>query len=390
MSMIEAAQRVKDLPPYLFLAIDRAKREARQKGADIIDFGIGDPDQPTPRFVIRAFNEALKDKTTHQYPLDAGRPEFRQSVARWFKGRFGVDLDPDKEILPLIGSKEGLTHMALALVNPGDRVLVPDPGYPAYERGVSFAGGESVRFALREERGFLPDWDQIGGMNLDRVRLAYLNYPNNPTGAVADKKTFEACVNFARKRGVMICHDNAYSEIYYDGKPPASFLESPGAKDVGVEFHSLSKTFNMTGWRLGFACGNAAMIAALAKIKSNMDSGVFSAIQLAGATALDAGEAFIRKNAALYQKRRDLLVAGLKKLGWRVFVPQGAFYVWCPVPPGRGSSMEFAERLLGEMAIVATPGNGFGSCGEGYVRFALCVPERRIREALKRLKELKP
>ena len=282
MTFIKPAKRVKALPPYLFLEIDRAKRAAKLKGADIIDFGIGDPDQPTPSFVIKAFNRALKDATTHQYPLDTGRPEFREAIARWYKQRFKVTLNPQTEILPLIGSKEGLAHMPLAFVNPGDRVLIPDPGYPAYSRGVGFAGGISVPYPLREELGYLPEWKAVSKTALSRVKMMYLNYPSNPTSAVATLEAFNQTVRFAKKNKIIVCHDNAYSEIFYGRRKPLSFLEAKGAKSVGVEFHSLSKTFNMTGWRLGFVCGNAELIAGLAKIKSNIDSGVFSAIQLAG------------------------------------------------------------------------------------------------------------
>lgn len=388
MDFIEVSKRVKALPPYLFLEIDRAKRKAKSKGADIIDFGIGDPDQPTPGFVKKAFNQALKDHSTHQYPLDAGRPELRKALAAWCKKRFGVTLDPDREILPLIGSKEGLAHLPLAFVNPGDRVLIPDPGYPAYRSGVGFAGGKSVSYPLHESRGYLPDWTAIRKNGLKDVRMMYLNYPSNPTSAVATLRAFNEGVLFAKKHKIILCHDNAYSEIYYDRKRPLSFLEAKGAKDVGIEFHSFSKTFNMTGWRLGFACGNAKLIQGLARVKSNIDSGVFSAIQLAGVEALKQADVFTKKMNRMYKKRRDLLVSGLKSLGWDVKPPEATFYLWCRIPQGAGSSMEFTKFLLEKAGIVATPGVGFGKNGEGYIRFTLTVPETRIRQALQRLKKV--
>lgn len=383
----EPAKRVKELPPYLFLEIDRAKRAAREKGADIIDFGIGDPDMPTPQFVIDAFNVAVKDASTHRYPLDSGRKEFREAIAAWYLTRFGVKLDPDTEILPLIGSKEGLTHLPLAFLNPGDKALVPDPAYPAYLRGVSFAGGKSITYPLLEKNRFLPDWNALGKSRLTGVKMMYFNYPNNPTGAVAGPDTFDRAVRFGRKHGILMCHDNAYSEVYFGHEKPASFLQSEGAKTIGLEFHSLSKTFNMTGWRLGFVCGNAQAISPLAKIKSNMDSGVFSAIQLAGAEAFKRSAKFTAETNAMYVKRRNVLVAGLQSLGWAATAPEATFYVWFRLPKGYPSSMEFSKMMLDKHHIVCTPGVGFGKNGEGYVRFTLTVPEDRIRMAVERLKK---
>jgi LL-diaminopimelate aminotransferase len=386
--IFEPARRVKELPPYLFLEIDRAKRAAREKGADIIDFGIGDPDQPTPSFVVEAFDRAVKDPSTHRYPLDSGRREFREAVAAWYLERFLVKLDPDTEILPLIGSKEGLTHLPLAFVNPGDKALVPDPAYPAYARAVGFAGGKPVAYALREELRFLPDWTELMKARHAGTKLMYFNYPNNPTGAVAGPDTFDKAVRFGKKHRILMCHDNAYSEVYFGHEKPASFLQSDGAKSVGLEFHSLSKTFNMTGWRLGFACGNADAIAALAKVKSNIDSGVFSAIQLAGADALKRTAEFTSKTNAMYVKRRNVLIAGLKSLGWNVTAPEATFYVWCRLPKGHTSSIAFSKHLLEKAAIVCTPGVGFGKFGEGYARFTLTVPEDRIKMAIERLKKV--
>ncbi len=384
----EPAKRVKELPPYLFLEIDRAKRAAREKGADIIDFGIGDPDLPTPQFVVDAFNQAVKDPSTHRYPLDAGRKEFRDAVAAWYQERFDVKLDPDSEILPLIGSKEGLTHLPLAFVNPGDRAFVPDPAYPAYTRAVAFAGGKSVAYPLLEKNRFLPDWKELEKMRPDGAKLFYFNYPNNPTGAVAGPDTFDKAVRFGKKHKILMCHDNAYSEVYFGHEKPASFLQAAGAKAVGLEFHSLSKTFNMTGWRLGFVAGNAEAISALAKIKSNIDSGVFSAIQLAGADALKRTAKFTGETNAMYAKRRNVLIAGLKSLGWNVQAPEATFYVWCRLPKGHTSSIEFSKFLLDKAHIVCTPGVGFGKYGEGYARFTLTVPEDRIKLAIERMKKV--
>ena len=386
--VFEPARRVKELPPYLFLDIDRAKRAAREKGVDVIDFGIGDPDLPTPQFVIDAFDKAVKDPSTHRYPLDAGRREFREAVAVWYQKRFGVTLDPDSEILPLIGSKEGLTHLPLAFINPGDRALVPDPAYPAYTRAVSFAGGKSVPYALLEENRFLPDWTAIAKARPAGIKLMYFNYPNNPTGAVAGPDTFDKAARFGRKHKILMCHDNAYSEVFFGHEKPASFLQAEGSRSVGLEFHSLSKTFNMTGWRLGFVCGNADAIAALAKIKSNIDSGVFSAIQLAGADALKRTDTFTAANNAMYVKRRNVLVAGLKSLGWNVHAPEATFYLWCRLPKGHTSSIEFSKFLLEKCGIVCTPGVGFGKYGEGYARFTLTVSEERIKMAIERLKKV--
>lgn len=384
---IQASQRLDELPPYLFVEIDRAKKAARQRGVDIVDFGVGDPDRPTPLFVIRAFNKALKDPRTHRYPLDLGSPTLRIAIAKWYKTRFGVKLDPDGEVLPLIGSKEGLVHLPLAYINPGDRVLVPDPAYPAYRGAVLFAGGIPVTLPLLEQNGFLPNWPEIEKKELTGVRLAYLNYPNNPTGATAGTDFFQRTVEFAQKHKILICHDNAYSEIHDAKTKPASFLGAKGAKNVGVEFHSLSKTFNMTGWRIGFACGNAQVIAALAKLKSNIDSGVFSAIQLAGASALRYASSFTRTMNAVYNSRRTMLAEGLREMGLRPFVSGATFYLWARIPERFESSMEYAKHLLEKAGVVVTPGNGFGSYGEGYVRFTLTLSNHMIRKALKKMRE---
>lgn len=383
---MERSDRLKMLPPYLFVEIDRAKKKAREEGRDIIDLGIGDPDIPTPKFIIEAMNKAIRKPENHRYPLDAGLPEFRSTCVKWFKKRYGVELDGEKEILPLIGSKEGIAHMPLAYVNPGDAVLVPDPCYPPYRSGTWFAGGEVVLMPLLEKNRFLPDLKAINHNVLHKVRMMFLNYPNNPTGAVCDLRFFAQVIEFAKKHNIIVCHDAAYSEMGYGGYKASSILEVPGAKDVAIEFHSLSKTFNMTGWRLGFACGNPELVSALAKVKSNIDSGVFFAIQWAGVAALDNYDKHISAVLKIYDERRNCLVEGLRSMGWEVDKPDATFYVWFRVPP-RFTSATFARELLEKCDIVATPGNGFGQTGEGYVRMALTVDKKRIKEAVDRIKK---
>lgn len=382
----ERSERLKKLPPYLFVEIDKAKKRARDEGRDIIDLGIGDPDMPTPNFIIDALHKAAKDPKNHRYPLDQGLPEFRSAIAKWMKKRFGVDMNPDGEIHPLIGSKEGIAHMPLAFVNPGDAVLVPDPCYPPYKSGTLFAGGEVILMPLKAERHFLPDLKAINHHILPKVKMMFLNYPNNPTGAVCDKKFLKDAVEFARKHDIIICSDTAYSEVAFDGYRASSIFEIDGAKDVAIEFHSLSKTFNMTGWRLGFACGNKDLVDGLAKVKSNIDSGVFFAIQWAGVAALEHYDKFMPGLLKIYQERRDVLVDGLNSLGWNVEKPKATFYVWIKVPP-RYTSATFAKELLEKADIIATPGNGFGENGEGYVRMAITVDKKRIKEAVERIKK---
>ncbi|MFA6321730.1 MAG: LL-diaminopimelate aminotransferase [Candidatus Omnitrophota bacterium] len=386
MIKIERSDRLKKLPPYLFVEIDKAKKKAREEGRDIIDLGIGDPDIPTPRFIIDALSKAARDPKNHRYPLDQGLPEFRNECARWFKNRYGVSLDPDTEIYPLIGSKEGIAHIPLAFVNPGDYVLVPDPCYPPYKSGTWFAGGEIMPMPLKAENHFLPDLKAINHAQLHKVRMMFVNYPNNPTSAVCDKKFFESVVEFAKKHNIIVCQDAAYSEMGYDGYKSPSIFEVDGAKDVAIEFHSLSKTFNMTGWRLGFAAGNKDIVAGLAKVKSNIDSGAFFAIQWAGVAALKNYDKHMRSVLKIYEERRNVLVDGLQSLGWKVEKPKATFYVWTHVP-SRYTSAAFAKELLEKCDIVATPGNGFGENGEGYIRFALTVDKKRIKEALKRIKD---
>jgi LL-diaminopimelate aminotransferase len=386
MMRIEKAERLKKLPPYLFVEIDRAKKKAIDEKRDVIDLGVGDPDRPTPSFIIDALNRAVRDPKTHRYALDQGLEEFRQAIAKWFRKRFGVELNPDTEILPLIGSKEGIAHIPLAFIDPGDIALVPDPCYPPYRSGTLFAGGEILSMPLEAQNQFLPDLRSINHHLLKKAKIIYLNYPNNPTAAVATKGFFDEVVNFASRHNIIICHDAAYSEVSFDGYKAPSILGSDGARDVAIEFHSLSKTFNMTGWRLGFACGSGPLIEALAKVKSNIDSGVFSAIQYAGVTALENYDRHIDSLNRLYQERRDVLVDGLNAIGWSVAKPKATFYVWARVT-GRFTSASLAKEMLDKADMVVTPGNGFGPCGEGYIRMALTVDKSRLKEAVDRIKK---
>lgn len=383
---VRFSERLQKLPPYLFAELDRAKRKAKAEGRNIIDLGVGDPDLPTPIPVIRALAEAAKNPKTHRYALDQGLPELRREIAKWYKRRFGVILDPDKEILPLIGSKEGITHLPLGLVNPGETVLIPDPSYPPYRSGTLFAGGKVVSLPLLPSNGFKPDFSHLKGSS-KKAKLLFLNYPNNPTGAIGDASFFDEAIDFCRRHRIMICHDAAYTEISFDGYRPISFLERPTAKEVGIEFHSLSKTYNMTGWRIGFACGRREMISALSKVKANIDSGIFQAIQLAGIAALRLPTRQVTRRNAIYEERRDILVGGLRRLGWDVKKPRASFYVWAPVPL-RKSSGHFATFALEKANVVVTPGVGFGKGGEGYLRMALTVPKEKIEEACARFRKL--
>jgi LL-diaminopimelate aminotransferase len=384
--IIETPDRLKKLPPYLFAEVDRRKRQLIADGKDVVDLGVGDPDIPTPQFIIEALAEAAKDPANHRYALDAGMPVFRQAIRDWFEKRFKVKLDPDKEILPLIGSKEGIGHLPLAVLNPGDIALVPDPGYPVYNSSTLFAGGVPSFMPLLEANGFLPDLQGIDKEVLKKARLLFLNYPNNPTSATATLAFFKEAVEFAAKNNILIAQDAAYTEVAYDDYCAPSIMQVDGAKKVAIEFHSLSKTYNMTGWRVGFAVGHPEALALLGKVKSNLDSGIFQAIQLAAKAALDHGDAEIKKNMQIYQRRRDLFVTGLKGLGWNFSAPKATFYCWIPVPPGY-TSAELAVMFLDKMSIVVTPGNGFGKYGEGYFRISLTKPEAKLEEALRRIAE---
>ncbi len=384
---IKVAKTLSTLPPYLFAAIDKQKRKARQAGRDLIDLGIGDPDTPTPDHIIQALNKASKDPANHKYALDAGMPELRSEIAVWYKNRFKVSLNPATEILPVLGSKEAIAHFPFTFLNKGDISLVPDPGYPAYRNATILAGGESYAMPLEEKNGFLPDLKSIPQNVLKKAKLIFINYPNNPTSAPVPKSFLKELVNFARKNEIIICFDMAYSEMCFDGYKAPGILGIKGAKDVAVEFHSLSKTYNMTGWRIGWICGNKDVVAALAKFKSNMDSGIFQAVQLAGIAALKSKPAFYQKMAKLYTERRDVLVSGLKQLGWPVKVSKATFYIWTRYPY-KMNSIEVANMLLEKADIVVTPGIGFGKHGEGFIRFALTQDKKRIKQALKRLSKI--
>ncbi|HWO43735.1 MAG TPA: LL-diaminopimelate aminotransferase [Candidatus Eisenbacteria bacterium] len=385
---IKKAKRINDLPPYLFAEIDRKKRAALARGVDLIDLGIGDPDIPTPAPVIEKLMEAAGRPVNHRYPNSSGLPEFREAVAKWYLGRFNVKLDAATEVVSLIGSKEGIGNMAVAFVDPGDVVLVASPCYPVYHIGTAFNGGRNYFLPLKKENGFLPDLDAVPPEVARQAKLLWINYPNNPTAAVADRDFFQRVIDFANRYNIIVCHDAAYSEMGYDGYRPPSFLEIEGAKEVGIEFHSLSKTFNMTGWRIGMAVGNAELVGGLAQAKSNLDSGIFQAVQEAGIEALKLGDQLVEPSRKIYQERRDILVEGLRAAGLDCEKPRATFYVWVSVPPGF-TSAEFTAKLLEEAGVVTTPGNGFGEPGEGYVRFTVCVDKERIREVAGRIRQLK-
>ena len=384
MDWITKADRLLQLPPYLFMEIDRLKAEVRAKGVDIIDLGVGDPDLPTPEHILKRLIEATQDPSNHRYPSYSGMNDFRKSVAAWYQRRFNVTLDPVEEVVTLIGSKEGIAHFPLAFINPGDYALMTSPGYPVYFSGTLFAGGRSYFLPLRKENHFLPDLSQIPGEVVRQAKVLFINYPNNPTGAVSDRSFFEGVVAFAREHRIIVGHDAAYSEIAYDGYRPLSFLEVPGAKEVGLEFHSLSKTYNMTGWRIGFAVGNAQLIGGLSQVKSNIDSGAPQAIQWAGIEALEGPQSCLEEMRTVYRRRRDLMVRGLRQIGLSVASPQASFYLWVEVPKGY-TSAQTTRHLLRQAGIVTTPGNGFGEPGEGYFRISLTVPQERLEEAVTRL-----
>jgi len=378
------ARRLSKLPPYLFAEIDRLRQEAIRRGMDIINLGIGDPDLPTPPHIVSRMQEAAADRRNHQYPSYEGMLSFRQAAADWYSKRFGVTLDPVTEVLSLIGSKEGIGHIPLAFVDPGDVVLVPDPGYPVYQAGTIFAGGVPHFMPLTREGGFLPDLRAIPAEALKKARILFLNYPNNPTAALAPRAFFAEAVAFARKHRLILCHDAAYSEVAFDGDLPDSLLAVEGAKEVAIEYHSLSKTYNMTGWRIGFAAGSPEILAGLGRIKTNLDSGVFQAVQEAAIAALRGPQDCVEAMRAIYRERRDALVDGLSALGFAVDRPKATFYVWIGAPKGH-TSASFASALLSEVGIVMTPGTGFGRHGEGYIRAALTVDVSRVKEAVDRI-----
>lgn len=381
------SKKLEKIPPYLFIEIDRMKKQAIAEGKDIISFGVGDPDLPTPDFIVQAGQQALAKAENHQYPFGAGSINFRRAVARWYKRRFAVDLNPESEVIALIGSKEGIGHFPLGFVDAGDIVLVPEPGYPVYGNATVFAGGRIYYMPLKEENNFLPDFSRIPESVFRRTKIMFLNYPNNPTSAVCPSDFFKEAIRLAKKYDFIIAHDAAYSEIYFENKP-ISFLEVTGAKEVGVEFHSLSKTFNMTGWRVGMAVGGEKIISVLTKVKDNYDSGVFTAIQEAATVALDSGDEFAEKNRKIYRQRRDVLATGLKTLGWDFILPPATFYFWVKVPAGY-SSFEFTKKIFQEAFVLTTPGSGLGPSGEGYIRLAMTVSSERISEAIERLLKIK-
>jgi len=378
------AERLNRLPPYLFVEITQKMAELQAKGEDIISFAIGDPDLPTPSHIIEHMCEAARDPRNHRYPETAGMPELRQAIADWYEERFGVTLDPSKEVLPLIGSKEGIGHMALCFIEPGDLALVPDPGYPPFFLGTILAGGEPYFVPLREENDFLPDLKAIPNKVANKAKLMWLNYPNNPTAATASLDFFEQAIHFARKHDLAICHDAAYTEVTFDGYAAPSFLQLAGAKEIGVEFHSLSKTYHMTGWRIGMVVGNADMIRALFQVKSNLDSGIPQAIQHAAVEALRGPQKHVSERNAVLQRRRDKLVKVLNEIGLKARMPRATFYIWAKVPPGY-NCMDFAKELLDELKIVVTPGIGYGKEGEGYVRFSLTTSDDNLERGIDRL-----
>lgn len=379
-------RRLRALPPYLFAEIDRIKSEARARGVDTIDLGIGDPDIPTPPEIVERLCRAVRDSANHRYPSYEGLLELRQAFARWYQDRYGVTLDPEREVLSLIGTKEGISHIFLAFVEPGDLVLLPDPGYPVYTAGTSFAGGISHYLPLTREDNYLIDIDAVPSELARRAKLMFINYPNNPTGATVHREGLQGIVDFALQNGIILCADAAYAELVYDGHPCPSLLQVEGGREVGLEFHSLSKTFSMAGWRIGFAVGNERLIQGLGTVKKNVDSGIFQAVQCAAIEALEHCRHYVAKHREVYRRRRDLLVGGLRNLGWGVDLPPATFYVWAPTLEGR-TSMEMAKWLLNECGIIATPGVGFGEHGEGYIRMSLTIATERLEEALERIGE---
>jgi LL-diaminopimelate aminotransferase len=378
------SNRLGKLAPYPFVEISRIIAQKRAAGADVVTFGIGDPDIPTPQPFVDRLLQASQDPPNHRYPETDGLPELRRAIAHWYNQRFDVKLDPDTEVLPLIGAKEGIGHVAFCFLDPGDLALVPDPAYPVYGVGTMFAGAESYVMPLYEENGWLPELDAIPADVARTAKIMWLNYPNNPTSAVATTEDFASAIAFCREHDIALLHDAAYSEVGYEGYRAASFLQVAGAREIGLEFHSLSKTYNMTGWRIGMAVGNAAMIKALFQIKANLDSGIPQSIQEMAIEALTGPQDCVEENIAIYQRRRDRVVNALRTLGLSVAVPQASLYIWARVPEGY-TSAEFARRLLEETDIVVTPGSSYGKYGEGYIRLSLTTPDERVETGCRRL-----
>ncbi len=381
---MQVAKRLDRLPRYLFVEINRRIAEKKAEGMDVVNFAVGDPDLPTPSHIIEYMCEAVHDPVNHRYPETAGLPQLREAIAGWYRRRFGVALDPSEEVLPLIGSKEGIGHIALVFIESGDIALVPDPGYPVYSMGTLLAGGEPYFMPLKEENDFLPDFETIPENVARRAKLMWLNYPNNPTGATTELEFFEKAVSFAKQHSLAICHDAAYTEVAFDGYKPPSFMQASGAKEVGVEFHSLSKTYHMTGWRIGMVVGNAEMISALFRVKCNLDSGIPQAIQHAAIKALNSSQEHISEHNAILQWRRDKLMQVINQVGMRARVSKATFYIWASVPQGY-TSMDFADKLLNEAGVAVTPGIGYGKEGEGYIRFSLTLPDDKLEQGIKRL-----
>ncbi|AFY50000.1 aspartate/tyrosine/aromatic aminotransferase [Nostoc sp. PCC 7524] len=384
---MQPAKRLQKIPPYLFAEINRKREELVAQGIDIINMAVGDPDKPTPAHILQAMHEAIDDTANHNYPPYQGMQAFREAAVKWMERRFGVmGLNPNSEVISSIGSKEAIHNTFLAFVETGDYVLIPDPGYPVYRTATIFAGGEPFTMPLKAENNFLPDLNIIPEEVARQAKILWINYPNNPTGALATLEFFEELVAFCRQYDILLCHDHAYSEMAYDGYKPPSVLQIPGAKDVAIEFHSLSKSYNMTGWRIGFVVGNADGIKGLSQVKTNVDSGVFKAIQKAAIAAYATDETELQSLMSVYQNRRDIVIQGLQALGWPIAPPKATLYIWVPVPPGYTSS-EFANLLLDKCGIMVPPGNGYGASGEGHIRIALTIPDERLQEAMQRMQD---
>ena len=381
---MKLARRIENLKPYLFVEINKKIAEKKAKGEEIVSFAIGDPDIPTPSHIINGLCQAAQDPANHRYPESEGLPELRKAIAEWYKRRFNVDLNPATEVLPLIGSKEGIGHIAFCVIDPGDIALVPDPAYPVYAIGTQLAGGRPYYLSLKESNGFLPNLNGIRDDILQQTKVLWINYPNNPTGAVADLSFFNMVVEFAKKHNILVCHDGPYSEVAFDGYQPTSFMQAEGAKDIGIEFHSLSKSYNMTGWRIGMVVGNAQAVGALRTLKSNLDSGIPQAIQYMAIEAFKGPQDSIAEHNNIYQRRRDLICEVLNNIGLEVKPPKASLYVWAKVPEGY-NSVDFTADLLDQVGVAVTPGVGYGRSGEGYVRLSLTIPDASLVKGLSRL-----
>jgi LL-diaminopimelate aminotransferase len=385
---VAGAKRLGRIPPYLFAEIDRKVQEKKRAGVDVISLGIGDPDLPTPGRIVSVLQETAADPANHRYPSYFGLAELRESIARWYSERSGVELDPSTEVLPTLGSKDGISHVPLALVDPGDVVLAPDPGYTVYVTGAIMAGADPYIMPLTDSNQWLPDLDAIPQEVARRARLMWLNYPNNPTAATADREFLERAVVFCKQHDIVLCHDAPYSEIAFGGYKPLTLFEIPGAKEIGLEFHSLSKTYNMTGWRIGWVCGRADLVGLIGQLKTNIDSGIFQAVQWAGIEALNGGENETRAANEVYARRHRLVADTLNSIGWDIHPPRATFYVWAPVPKGY-DSIGFASHVLDEVGVNITPGVGFGAHGEGYFRLSVTAPDARLEQAMARMRKLR-